>query len=119
VIAEQHGLNMQRINVGRTLLTVNGIAAEHGVYVPSELTLLAKTLLQLDEVGKTLDPEFNPNASIRRNVTDLMADRMRKHSTQGSLLSSVLDLKDFLAGLPTRLNRIMDAHGNSTRRALR
>jgi ubiquinone biosynthesis protein len=112
VIAEQHGLNMQQINVGRTLLTVNGIAAEHGVYVPSELTLLAKTLLQLDEVGKALDPEFDPNASIRRNVTELMADRMRKQSTQGSMLSSVLDLKDFVAGLPTRLNRIMDALSN-------
>ena len=41
-----------------------------------------------------------------------MADRMRKQSTQGSLLSSVLDLKDFVAGLPTRLNRIMDALTN-------
>jgi len=112
VIAEQHGLSMQRINVGRTLLTVNGIAAEHGVFVPSELTLLAKTLLQLDEVGKALDPEFDPNDSIRRNVGELMADRMRKQSTQGSLFSSVLDLKDFMAGLPTRLNRIMDALSN-------
>jgi predicted unusual protein kinase regulating ubiquinone biosynthesis (AarF/ABC1/UbiB family) len=112
VIAEQHGLNMQQINVGRTLLSVNGIAAEHGVFVPSELTLLAKTLLQLDEVGKTLDPEFDPNDSIRRNVAELMADRMRKQSTQGSLLSSALDLKDFMAGLPTRLNRIMDALTN-------
>ena len=112
VIAEQHGLSIQQINVGRTLLTVNGIAAEHGVYVPSELTLLAKTLLQLDEVGKALDPEFDPNASIRRNVTELMADRMRKQSTQGSMLSSVLELKDFVAGLPTRLNRIMDALSN-------
>jgi ubiquinone biosynthesis protein len=112
VIAERHGLNMQRINVGRTLLAVNAIAAEHGVCVPSELTLLAKTLLQLDEVGKTLDPGFDPNASIRRNVGELMAHRMRKQSTQGSMLSSVLDLKDFVAGLPMRLNRIMDALGN-------
>jgi ubiquinone biosynthesis protein len=112
VIAEQQGLDMQRINVGRTLLTVNGIAAEHGVFVPSELTLLAKTLLQLDEVGKALDPAFDPNDSIRRNVGEIMADRMRKHSTQGSLLSSMLDLKDFMAGLPTRLNRIMDALSN-------
>jgi ubiquinone biosynthesis protein len=112
LIAEQHGLNMQQINVGRTLIAVNGIAAEQGVYVPSELTLLAKTLLQLDEVGKALDPEFDPNSCIRRNVAELMADRMRKHSTQGSMLSSVLELKDFVAGLPSRLNRIMDSLTN-------
>ena len=56
-----------------TLLEVTRIAADIGLYVPSELTLLGKTLLQLDEVGKILDPEFDPNAAIRRNVADLMS----------------------------------------------
>jgi predicted unusual protein kinase regulating ubiquinone biosynthesis (AarF/ABC1/UbiB family) len=112
VIAEQQGLNMQQINVGKTLLDVTGAAAENNVYVPSDLTLLAKTLLQLDEVGKCLDPKFDPNASIRRNAAELLSERMKKSSTQGSLLSTALDLKDFLAGLPVRLNRIMDAITN-------
>jgi predicted unusual protein kinase regulating ubiquinone biosynthesis (AarF/ABC1/UbiB family) len=112
IIAEQQGLSMQQINVGKTLLEVTSAAAEHNVYVPSDLTLLAKTLLQLDEVGKCLDPKFDPNAAIRRNATELMSERMRKASTQGSLLSSVLDLKDFLSGLPVRLNRILDAVSN-------
>src|SRR4029079_4958869 len=107
VIAEQQGLNLKQINVGKTLLDVTGAAAEHHVFVPSDLTLLAKTLLQLDEVGKCLDPEFDPNASIRRNATELLSERMKKSSTQGSVLSTLLDLKDFAAGLPVRLNRIM------------
>jgi ubiquinone biosynthesis protein len=112
LIAEQHGQSIQQINVGRTLLTVVGIAAELGIFVPSELTLLAKTLLQLDEIGKILDPGFDPNAAIRRNVADLMQERMRKQATKGSVFNSVLELKDFAAGLPTRLNRIMDSLTN-------
>lgn len=112
IIAEQHGQNLQQINVGGTLLALTGTAADLSVYVPTQLTMLAKTLLQLDEVGKTLHPEFDPNAAIRRNVTELMSERMRKQATQGSMLSSVLEMKDFLAGLPMRLNRIMDAIGN-------
>jgi predicted unusual protein kinase regulating ubiquinone biosynthesis (AarF/ABC1/UbiB family) len=112
VIARQQGASIAQINVGRTLLEVAGIAGDMGIFVPSQLTMLGKTLLQLDEVGKTLDPEFDPNAAIRRHVTELMSKRMRKTATQGSLLSSILEMKEFVAGLPTRLNRIMDAVGN-------
>jgi len=98
--------------VGRSLLEVSRSAAENGLFVPSELTLLAKTLLQLDEVGKILDPAFDPDASIRRNVTDLMSRRMDKTASQGSLFSSLLEAKEFVTGLPARLNRIMDAVSN-------
>jgi ubiquinone biosynthesis protein len=109
VVAEQQGQGLKDINVGRTLLDVTQAAAEVGLFVPSELTMLGKTLLQLDEVGLVLDPEFDPNAAVRRNATELMSKRMRKDATQGSVLSSLLEMKDFVAGLPSRLNRIMDS----------
>lgn len=112
LVAENQGLALQQINVGRTLLAATGIAAENGVFVPTQLTLLAKTLLQLDEIGKTLDPEFDPNAAIRRHATGLMSRRVREQSTPGGLITSVLEMKDFVAGLPMRLNRIMDAVAN-------
>src|SRR4051812_25868908 len=83
VINEQQGLSLQQINVGRTLLDVVGVAAEVGIYVPSQLSLLAKTLLQLDEVGKILDPEFDPNAAIRRNAGEIASRKMNKSATPG------------------------------------
>jgi len=110
VLRQDQGL--QNLNVGKSLLEVTKNAADNGLYVPSELTLLGKTLLQLDEVGKILDPTFDPNASIRGNVSELMTRRMKKQATQGSVLSSLLEMKDFVGGLPSRLNRIMDAITN-------
>ena len=112
VIAAEQGRGLKQINVGQTLLEVTSTAARMGIFVPSELTLLGKTLIQLDEVGKILDPEFDPNAAVRRNVTELMSQRMRKSATQGGMLNSILEMKEFMSGLPTRLNRIMDAVGN-------
>jgi predicted unusual protein kinase regulating ubiquinone biosynthesis (AarF/ABC1/UbiB family) len=112
LIAEQHGLNLAQINVGRTLLASTGIAADESVFVPTQLTLLAKTLLQLDEVGKTLDPEFDPNAAIRRHISEIVSLRMRKQATPGAVMSSVLEMKDFVSGLPARVNRIMDTIAN-------
>ena len=113
VIVEQHDQGLHQMNVGKTLLQVTHTSASLGLFVPSELTLLGKTLLQLDEVGKILHPDFDPNAAIRRNVGEILTRRMRKTSTRGSFLGSMLELRGFVAGLPLRLNRIMDAIAES------
>ena len=112
LLAARQDQGLQQINVGKSLLAVSKNATDNGLFVPSELTLLGKTLLQLDEVGKILDAAFDPNASIRRNVVELMSQRMRKNATQGSIFSSLLEVKEFVVGLPARLNKIMDAISN-------
>lgn len=112
LLAESRNQGLQQLDVGTILLGVTGNAAENGLHVPGELTLLGKTLLQLDEVGKILDPTFDPNASIRRNVGEIMSRRMKKDATQGNIFNSLLEMKDFIGGLPSRLNRIMDAITN-------
>lgn len=113
LVALRRDQGLEQLNVGRSLLEVSGIAQDNGLIVPSELVLLGKTMLQLDEVGRVLDPEFDTNASIRRNVAALMSQRLRRDLTQGSMYSSLLDMKEFTTGLPSRLNRIMDAVTNS------
>jgi ubiquinone biosynthesis protein len=112
IVVERQGQALQQINVGRTLLQVTKIAADHGLHVPSDLTMLGKTLLQLDEVGKILDPDFDPDAAIRRNVADIMSKRLSKDASKGSFFAMLLDVKEFAAGLPLRLNKIMDAVAN-------
>ena len=42
-----------------------------------------------------------------------MAPQMRKDLTQGSVYGTLLEMKDFTTGLPSRLNRIMDTISNS------
>ncbi len=113
LIVMRRDQGLERMRAGEALLDVSSIARENGLFVPSELTLLGKTLLQLDEIGRILDPEFDPNASIRRNVSDMMARRMKNDLTQGSVFSSLLELKDFTTQLPGRLNRLLDAVTNA------
>jgi ABC-type polysaccharide/polyol phosphate export permease len=42
-----------------------------------------------------------------------MSQRMRKDVSKGNVLTTLLEMKDFVGGLPTRLNRIMDAVSNN------
>jgi predicted unusual protein kinase regulating ubiquinone biosynthesis (AarF/ABC1/UbiB family) len=113
LIAEQKDSALSQIEVGSAILQVSRSAAEAGLFVPSELSLLGKTLLQLDQVGRTLDPAFDPNAAVRKHASDVLRQRLKKTFTNGSIFSSVLELKDFVGGLPPKVNKILDAFGNA------
>jgi ubiquinone biosynthesis protein len=113
LVSQHRDQGLRDLNVGGSLLTVSRQARQNGLLVPSDLTLLGKTLLQLDEVGEILNPEFDPNACIRRNVSQLMSQRMRKDLSQGNAFSTLLEMKDFASNFPSRMNRIMDAVANA------
>ncbi|HLX71433.1 MAG TPA: AarF/UbiB family protein [Verrucomicrobiae bacterium] len=113
LVAEELSGTLSKMDMGRTLLEVGHAAAETGLYVPVELTLLGKTLLQLDEVGRVLAPDFDPNESVRRNASKLLNRRVKGLVTEGKLFSSMLEAKQFVGALPARLNKILDAVGNA------
>jgi uncharacterized membrane protein YgcG len=69
--------------------------------------------LNLDEAGRTLDPTFNPNESIRRNATTIMRRRMTSSLTQGSFFSGLLEAKDLLQHMPAKVSKILDAVANN------
>jgi predicted unusual protein kinase regulating ubiquinone biosynthesis (AarF/ABC1/UbiB family) len=113
LVADQHNSTLRDMDVGKAILEVGRTAAETSLYVPTELSLLGKTLLQLDEVGRILEPDFDPNDSIRRNASSLLNERLKRTLTEGKLFANLLDAKQFLGALPTRLGKILDAVGNA------
>jgi predicted unusual protein kinase regulating ubiquinone biosynthesis (AarF/ABC1/UbiB family) len=108
-VASRLNQGLKDLNVGKSLMEVSRYARENGLFVPSELTLLGKTLLELDDVGRILDSSFDPTASIRRNAGELTAKRLKGEASQGNMVNALLEMKDFTVNLPSRLNRIMDA----------
>ncbi|HYG24592.1 MAG TPA: AarF/UbiB family protein [Verrucomicrobiae bacterium] len=113
LIAEQQNSKLHELDLGRALLELTRTAGETGLYVPIELTLLGKTLLQLDQIGQILAPDFDPTESIRRNASQLLNRRMKSSMSEGKIYASLLDAKQFLGALPSRLNKILDALGNA------
>src|SRR4051812_1237665 len=113
LVAENQNSSISQLNVGRILPEVGRNAGRSGLYVPTDLTLLGKTLLQLDEIGRFIDPNYNPNAAIRDKVTEILNRRMRQQATTGRMFSSLLELKEFATALPQRLNKILDAVANA------
>ncbi|MFN2477503.1 MAG: AarF/ABC1/UbiB kinase family protein, partial [Chthoniobacterales bacterium] len=113
IVATQQGATVEQMQVGRLVLEVTQIAGASSIRPPAELTMLGKTLLNLDQVGRTIEPQFDPNAAIRRNAAQIMQQRLMKSLSPGNLFSGVLELKDLLQRLPARINKIIDAIANN------
>jgi predicted unusual protein kinase regulating ubiquinone biosynthesis (AarF/ABC1/UbiB family) len=109
LVSETQTSAMDQIPVGRVFLEITQISSDNGLRPPAELTMLGKTLLNLDLVGQTLDPKFNPSASIRRNAEKLLRQRTWKAFSPSNLFGDLLEMKDLLVRLPSRVNRILDA----------
>jgi predicted unusual protein kinase regulating ubiquinone biosynthesis (AarF/ABC1/UbiB family) len=109
MVGRYHRSALKELNVGRVMLEIARTGGQHGLKMSPELALLGKTLLNLDEIGRVLDPEFDVNASMRQNATSLMRRRMLKTATPANLFTAALDIRDFAERLPGRINRILDA----------
>jgi ubiquinone biosynthesis protein len=110
VVARQHNtMSLEQIETGRLVLELTKISGENGIHVPDELTMLGKTLLNLDKIGRTLDPHFDPNDSIRRNAKDLMRQKLLKSAVSKKPYEVLLEAKEFFEKLPSRVNHILDS----------
>src|SRR5688572_4993474 len=114
LVAQNQNARVGQIQVGRIVLMLARMSGERGIRVPPELTMLGKTLLNLDLIGRTLDPSFDPNAAIRRHASELTRMRMRKSISPGNVFATLIEMKDFVEHLPRRVNKILDNVANNT-----
>jgi predicted unusual protein kinase regulating ubiquinone biosynthesis (AarF/ABC1/UbiB family) len=99
---------MSDIDIGRVVVEITRISGDNAVRQPAELTLLGKTLLNLDRVAVTLEPGFDVNATIRENAVSIMRRRMLRQLSPTAAFSAALEMNEFVQRLPTRLNRLLD-----------
>jgi predicted unusual protein kinase regulating ubiquinone biosynthesis (AarF/ABC1/UbiB family) len=109
VVAQTQDATLGQLEVGKLILDMAKEAGETGIRMPPELTVLGKALLNLDGIGRVLAPEFDPSASIQRNSSKLMNQRMLKSLSPGNVYAGLLEMKDLVTRLPSRVNKILDA----------
>lgn len=107
LVTQYQKVTIKDLEVGRVVLEVFRMAAEGGVRFPSELAMLGKSLLNLDQIGRSLDPDFDPNAAIRRYASKLLRQKIRKSISTAGLYEMIMDTREFLQLLPKRVNKIM------------
>jgi predicted unusual protein kinase regulating ubiquinone biosynthesis (AarF/ABC1/UbiB family) len=113
LVAENRDAVLSRMNAGKVTLEITRISADCWFRLPSEFTMIAKTLLNLDKVVYTLDTSFDPNLIIRERATEILERNIIRSISPSNLLAGAVDVKEFAEKLPSRVNRILDAIGNN------
>ena len=113
LVGRHQDAELRNMQVGKAVLEIGRISGDVGLRLPSELTLLGKTLLNLDQIAEALDPTFNPNASIRKNAAEIMRGRLLKSASPANMFGGILELKEFMERLPGRVNKILDTVANN------
>jgi predicted unusual protein kinase regulating ubiquinone biosynthesis (AarF/ABC1/UbiB family) len=98
-----------RLEMGKVMLRIGGIAGATRLRLPPELTLLGKTLLNLDQIGIVLDPDLDPNALIRSSAAEITRRHVLHAFSPSHLFGRMVEMKELVEQLPGRLNRILDA----------
>lgn len=109
LVAVAQDATAEQIKVGRIVMGLSRKAAENGIRPAPELTLLGRALLHMDDVSRSLDPEFNPTESVRRHSDSIMQRHMLKRLSPSALFSSALETYEFAQQLPARLNALFEA----------
>ncbi len=112
LVERSQGQSLDELDAGSMVMELMRISGDHDLRLPAELSLLGKALLNLDQVARALDPDFDPSAAIRRHTDSIMESQMRPSA--GSTFTALLEARDFVEQLPGRVNKVMDAMAEGT-----
>jgi ubiquinone biosynthesis protein len=109
IVSNNAAVAVGDVQAGDVLGQVLWAAGASGLRPPSELTMMGKALLNLDEVARILDPKFEPNPAIEAHSAELMRKKMLQSASPTNLMAAAIDAKEFAEKLPARINKVMDA----------
>jgi predicted unusual protein kinase regulating ubiquinone biosynthesis (AarF/ABC1/UbiB family) len=106
LMARNYNLPIGELDTGKVLYDAINISYQRGLRLPGELTLLAKTLFNLDNVTRSIDATYSPIPTIREFGNKIVAERARRDLNPRRLYQLATEGSDLLMALPHRLDLI-------------
>lgn len=103
------GAAIEELEFGRLMISMVNLAAESGLRLAPELSMLGKTLLQLDQAARALDPDFEPIAALRRHGRRIAGGQLFGGLAPESLVSAGIEVRELVQTLPKRINSVLGA----------
>ncbi|WP_295926273.1 AarF/UbiB family protein [uncultured Xanthomonas sp.] len=92
---------------GRVVLDLVRIATAYGLRTPPELSLLGKTLLNLEAVCRALSPHLDTRVVVEDQLQHVMRARLKKSLSAANLASEAMELQALLREGPRRISDIL------------
>jgi len=95
------------LSEGRLMLDLVGKSTACGLRTPPELSLLGKTLLNLEQVANALDPDLDVKAVVERHLEHVMRERLKKALSPSNLASELIDVQALLRDAPRKVSDVL------------
>jgi predicted unusual protein kinase regulating ubiquinone biosynthesis (AarF/ABC1/UbiB family) len=104
LVAQHYDLTVGEAKLGRVLYEAINISYSEGLRLPAELTLLAKTLFNLDAISAALDPTYSPVQAVREYGTRLANERANEEMSFRRIFRTASETTNLVSALPHRLD---------------
>lgn len=102
-----YGLTLQEINFAEYLQAITQLAIKHSLRVPSDLLLVNKALLILENIGRQLDPGFDFVLAAQPYASQLIKERVSPSRFYEKARANIMDFTDFVALFPKQMKQII------------
>jgi len=103
-LVSHYHAHSQTTSPGRVVLELVRIATGSGLRTPPELSLLGKTLLNLDAVSRCLAPDLDIKQVVERHLQHVMRARLRQSLSSPNLASELIEIQTLLREGPRKLS---------------
>ncbi len=107
LLVKYHGQALADVSAPELLEEIRPIVYRHKLRLPSDLWLLAKTLVIMEGVGKRLEPEFDIFAVAESHMRRLLLRMWLPTEWGPAVLNTATNWSDLLINLPRQSNRIL------------
>jgi ubiquinone biosynthesis protein len=102
-----YGLTLQEINFAQYLDTITHLAIKHNLKIPSDLLLINKALLILENIGLQLDPNFDFIAAAEPYASRIIRKRISPSRLYDKARKNVMEIGDFAFLFPRQIKQII------------
>ncbi|MEK3937155.1 AarF/UbiB family protein [Sporosarcina sp. FSL W7-1349] len=95
-----YDMSFEQLNLGEVLVELFAVARRHQINIPSEITLLGKAILSLENILATLDPDFNIMKAIEPYGEKLLLERFSPLRLAKKSWHRLIENVDVLLHLP-------------------
>jgi ubiquinone biosynthesis protein len=106
-LREELNFTVGRQQLGRAMIRLLNIFGRHGISLSQDYTFMAKAVLSIEEVGRSLDPNFDLREHTKPVLREMHVGRISPNAIGRRLSGLVRDLLGGLHDLPSELHRLV------------
>ena len=103
---DAHGRG-EAFSEGRMFFDMIRMATESGLRTPPEMSVLGKTLMNLESVSRALDPGLQTTALVKDHLQRILIARLQQSFSPSALASEALEIQSLLRDMPGQVSKCL------------